>query len=86
MANSLQAKKRVRQTARKTLVNRRRMSRMKTFVSRVEEAIASGDREAAAKVLREAESELMKGAKNGVIHRNAASRTVSRLSRRVAQV
>ncbi len=86
MANSLQAKKRVRQTARRTAVNRQRMSRVRTFVSKVEDAISSGDRDAAATVLKDAESELMKGARAGVIHRNAASRKVSRLSRRIAKM
>ena len=86
MANSLQAKKRVRQTARKTAVNRQRTSRVRTFVGKVEEAISSGDRDAAAAMLKDAQSELMKGAQAGVIHRNAASRTVSRLSRRIAKM
>ena len=86
MANSLQAKKRVRQTARRTAVNRQRMSRVRTFVSKVEDAISSGDRDSAAAVLKDAESELMKGARGGIIHRNAASRKVSRLSRRIAKM
>ena len=86
MANSLQARKRVRQTARKTAVNRQRTSRMRTFVVKVETAIAAGEKDAAATMLRQAESELARGARLGVIHRNAASRKVSRLSRRIAKM
>lgn len=86
MANSLQARKRVRQTARKTAVNRQRMSRLRTFVVKVETAIAAGEKDAAATMLRQAESELARGARLGVIHRNAASRKVSRLSRRIAKM
>ena len=83
MANSPQAKKRIRQTARRTEVNRNRRSRMRTYVRKVEEAIAAGDNDAAKAALRDAEPQLMRGAQKGVIEKNAAARKVSRLSARV---
>ena len=86
MANSAQAKKRVRQTERRTTANRERMSRIRTFVKKVETAIATGDKDAAKQALKDAQPELMRGAKVGVLHKNTASRKVSRLSRRVAQM
>jgi small subunit ribosomal protein S20 len=86
MANSAQAKKRVRQTERRTTVNRERLSRIRTFVKKVETAIATGDKDAAKQALKVAEPELMRGAKSGVLHKNTASRKVSRLSRRVSQM
>ncbi len=84
MANSAQAKKRVRQTARKTAVNRNRRSRIRNYVKKVEEAIASGDKAAAEQALRDAQPEIMRGASKGILHRNTASRKVSRLSHRVS--
>ncbi len=86
MANSAQARKRVRQTQRRTTVNRARLSRIRTYVKKVETAIATGDKEAAKAALKDAQPELMRGAKVGVLHKNTASRKVSRLSRRVAQM
>jgi small subunit ribosomal protein S20 len=86
MANSAQAKKRVRQTERRTTVNRDRLGRIRTFVKKVETAIAAGDKDAAKLALKVAEPELMRGAKVGVLHKNTASRKVSRLSRRVSQM
>jgi small subunit ribosomal protein S20 len=86
MANSAQARKRVRQTARRTTVNRERLSRIRTFVKKVEKAIAEGDKDAAKQALKDAQPELMRGAKVGVLHKNTASRKVSRLARRVAQM
>lgn len=83
MANSPQAKKRVRQIARRTEVNTARRSRIKTFVRKVEEAIASGDAAAAKSALQAAQPEIMRGATKGVMHKNTASRKVSRLSARV---
>ena len=83
MANSPQAKKRIRQTARRTEVNRARRSRMRTFVRKVEEAIESGDAVAAKAALLEAEPQLMRSAQKGIIPSNMASRKVSRLSARV---
>jgi small subunit ribosomal protein S20 len=86
MANSAQAKKRVRQTERRSTVNRDRLARIRTYVKKVETAIAAGDKDAAKQALKVAEPELMRGAKVGVLHKNTASRKVSRLSRRVSQM
>lgn len=83
MANSRQAKKRIRQTESRTAVNSARRSRVRTFLRNVEEAIVSGNREAAVLALREAEPELMRGAQRGALEKRAASRKVSRLTRRV---
>ena len=83
MANSPQARKRIRQTARRTAINMARRSRMRTFIRKVEEAIASGDRDAATSALREAQPEIMRSANKGIIHKNTASRKVSRLAARV---
>jgi small subunit ribosomal protein S20 len=83
MANSPQAKKRARQNERRFAVNKARRSRIRTFLRRVEEAIASGDQGAAAQALREAQPELMRGVTKGVFHKNTAARKMSRLSSRV---
>jgi len=83
MANIRSAKKRIRQTARKTTVNRNRMSRLRTFVKKVETAIASGDKDAANTALKEAQPEIMRGVTKGVLHRNTASRKVARLNARI---
>lgn len=83
MPNIASAKKRLRQTRKRTAVNRSRLSRVRTFVRKVEAAIASGDKEAAVKALGEAEPVLIRGAQKGVLHRNAAQRKVSRLAHRV---
>lgn len=83
MANTKSAKKMVRKIARRTEVNKARRSRVRTFVRRVEEAIASGDKSAAQTALREAQPELMRAATKGVMHKNTTARKVSRLSRRV---
>jgi small subunit ribosomal protein S20 len=83
MANTPQSKKRVRQTARRTEVNRSRVSRIRSFVKKVETAIAGGDATAARDALKAAEPEIMRGVTKGVMHRNTASRKVSRLSARV---
>ncbi|MFV0473565.1 MAG: 30S ribosomal protein S20 [Pikeienuella sp.] len=83
MANSPSAKKRVRQIERRTAVNTARRSRIKTFIRKVEEAIASGDASAAKTALQSAQPEIMRGAAKGVLHANTASRKVSRLSARV---
>ena len=84
MANTRSAKKMTRKIAKRTAVNRSRRSRMRTFVRKVEEAIASGDRSAAAEALRAAEPELMRAAQKGIVHKNNASRKVSRLSARIS--
>ena len=83
MANSPQAKKRVRQTARRTDVNKARRSRVRSFIRKVEEAIASGDQGAAREALRAAQPEIMRGAGKGVLHKNTASRKVARLNHRI---
>ena len=83
MANSPQAKKRARQIERRTAVNKARKSRIRTFLRAVEEAIASGDKVAAAAALRAAQPELMRGVTKGIFHKNTASRKVSRLASRV---
>ncbi|HKH81459.1 MAG TPA: 30S ribosomal protein S20 [Methylovirgula sp.] len=83
MANTPSAKKATRKIARRSEVNRSRRSRMRTFVRRVEEAIASGNSEAAVAALSEAEPIVMRAAQKGIVHKNAAARKVSRLSHRV---
>jgi len=83
MANSPQAKKRARQTERRTAVNKARRSRIRTFLRNVEEAIDSGDQAAAKDALKSAQPELMRGVSKGVMHKNTASRKMSRLSSRV---
>ena len=83
MAHHRSAKKRIRQTEKRTVVNRSRMSRIKTFVRKVEDAIAKGDVDTARLAIREAEPEIRRGVTKGVLHLNTASRKISRLSRRV---
>ena len=83
MANTSSAKKAVRKIERRTEVNRARRSRMRTFVRKVEEAIATGDATLAATALENAVPEMMRAAQKGVIHKNTASRKVSRLNARV---
>lgn len=83
MANSPQSKKRARQIERRTAVNRTRRTRMRTFVRKVEEAIASGDYAAASEALRNAQPEIMRSVSKGILHKNTASRKMSRLSGRV---
>ncbi len=83
MAYHKSAKKRIRQTERRTTVNRARISRVRTFVKKVELAIAGGDKAAAQEALRAAQPELMRGVTKGVIHRNTAARKMSRLSARI---
>ncbi|MEY2758421.1 MAG: ribosomal protein [Pseudomonadota bacterium] len=86
MANTKSAKKMVRKIARRTEVNKSRKSRVRTFVRKVEEAVASGDKAAAIKALKAAEPEIMRGVTKGVLHKNTASRKVSRLAARVKAV
>ena len=83
MANTKSAKKMVRKIAKRTEVNKARRSRMRTFLRKVEEAIAAGDQTAAAEALRSAEPEIMRAAQKGIVHKNMASRKVSRLAARV---
>ena len=86
MANTKSAKKMVRKIARRTEVNVSRRSRVRTFVRKVEEAIASGDKQAATAALKAAEPEIARGVAKGVIHKNTGSRKVSRLTKRVAKL
>ena len=83
MANTPSAKKAARKIARRTEINRTRKSRMRTYLRKVEEAIAGGSREEAAEALRQAQPEIMRAAQKGVLHKNTASRKVSRLAQRV---
>ena len=83
MAHHRSAKKRIRQTEKRTAVNRSRMSRIKTFVRKVEDAIAKGDVASAQVAFRNAEPEVRRGVTKGVLHLNTVSRKLSRLSRRV---
>lgn len=83
MANSPQSKKRARQNASRFAVNKTRRSRIRTFLRKVEEAIASGDKDAARLALRAAQPELMRGVTKGVFHKNTAARKMSRLTSRV---
>jgi small subunit ribosomal protein S20 len=83
MPNTRTAKKAMRQTRRRTEINKARKSRVRTFIRKVEEAIASGDQAAAAEALRIAQPEIMKGARKKVFHKNTASRKISRLHKRI---
>ena len=83
MANTKSAKKAARQAGRRTLINKARRSRMRTFVRKVEEAIAAGDKNAANLALRDAQPEIMRSASKGIIHKNTASRKICRLSARI---
>jgi len=86
MANTAQSKKRARQNERRFAVNKARRSRIRTYLRNVEEAISSGDQKAAAEALRVAQPELMRGVSRGVLHKNTASRKISRLSSRVKAI
>ncbi len=86
MANTPSAKKAARKIARRTEVNKARRSRMRTEVRKVEEAIASGDATAAKAAFANVEPALMRAAQKGVIHKNTASRKVSRLASAVAKL
>lgn len=84
MANTPQAKKRIRRNNRRTDVNIARKSRIRNFVKKVEAAIDGGDKKAAQEALREAQPELARGVARGVMHKNTVARKMSRLSKRVA--
>ncbi|KQY13238.1 30S ribosomal protein S20 [Rhizobium sp. Root482] len=83
MANTTSAKKATRKIARRTEVNKSRRSRVRGFIRKVEEAIATGDQALAQAALKAAQPELMRAATKGVLHANTASRKVSRLASRV---
>lgn len=84
MANTPQARKRIRRNERRAEVNTNRVSRIRTFLKKVESAIAGGDKTAAAEALKAAQPELARGVSRGVLHKNTASRKMSRLSKRVS--
>lgn len=83
MAHHKSAKKRIRQTARRTAVNRSRVSRIRTYVKKFDMAIASGDKPAAEAAFREAMPEMQRGVTAGVLHRNTVARKVSRMAARI---
>lgn len=84
MANTPQAKKRIRRNDRRAEINGARVSRIRTFVKKVESALDSGDKAAAATALAAVQPELQRGVAKGVLHKNTASRKFSRLNKRVA--
>ena len=84
MANTPQARKRIRRNENRALINGNRISRIRTFVKKVEAAIEGGDKAAAAEALRAAQPELARGVARGVLHKNTASRKLSRLTKRVS--
>jgi small subunit ribosomal protein S20 len=86
MANTTSARKATRKIARRTEINKARRSKMRNFVRKVEEAIAAGDRAQALAALKEAEPVIVRSAQKGIVHRNAASRKVSRLTLRIAKL
>ena len=83
MANHKSAEKRIRQTERRTAVNRARVSRVRTFIKKVETAIESGNKDAARDAFIAAQPELQRGVGKGVVHKNTAARKLSRLSSRI---
>ena len=83
MANTAQSKKRARQSEARQDVNKARRSRIRTFLRKVEEALASGSQEAAAAALKAAQPEIMRGVSKGVLHKNTVARKISRLNHRV---
>ena len=83
MANTPQARKRIRRNARRAEINKARVSRIRTFVKKVELAIASGDKSAAEVALKDAQPEMQRGVTKGVLHKNTVARKISRLTHRV---
>ena len=86
MANTPQAKKRIRRNANRETINHSRISRIRTFVKAVESAISEGKKKDAAEALKKMQPELARGVSRGVIHKNTAARKISRLSKRVASL
>ncbi|MEO5587644.1 MAG: 30S ribosomal protein S20 [Novosphingobium sp.] len=86
MANTPQARKRIRRNDRRAEINGNRLGRIRTFVKKVETALAGGDKDAASAALREAQPELARGVARGVLHKNTASRKLSRLTKRVSSL
>ena len=83
MANTIQAKKRIRRNERREIINRNRISRIRTFIRGVEEAVAGGDKDAASAALKAAQPEIMRGSTKGLINKKTASRKISRMSKTV---
>jgi len=86
MANTPQAKKRIRRNATRATINHSRVSRIRTFIKAVESAIESGKKKEAAEALKQVQPEIARGVTRGVIHKNTAARKFSRLSKRVASL
>ena len=86
MANTRSAKKAVRKIARRTQANKARRTRMRTFIRRVEEAVAGGDKQVAAEALKNAQPEIMRAVTKGILKKNTAARKVSRLATRVNKI
>lgn len=86
MANTLQAKKRIRRNDRRTAINKNRLSRIRTHVKKVDAAVEAGDKSGAAEAFKIAKSEISKGATKGVYHKNTASRKISRLETRINSI
>lgn len=86
MANSPQSEKRARQNERRAAINKMRRTRIRTFLRKVEEAIASGNKDAASEALKTAQPHLMRGVTKGILHKNTASRKMSRLAGRVKAI
>jgi small subunit ribosomal protein S20 len=84
MANTPQAKKRIRRNAKRAEINGARVGRIRTFIKAVESAVDAGDKAAAADALKKAQPEMARGVARGVVHKNTASRKFSRLTKRVA--
>lgn len=86
MANTTSAKKATRKIARRTIINKARRTQMRNAIRNVEEAIKSGDRDAAVKAMANAEPQLMRAAQSNIIHKNNASRKVSRLTHQITKL
>ena len=86
MAHTVQAKKRIRQLTKNTEINRKRVSRMRTFLRGVEEAIKNGDQPAAREALKTFQPEIMRGVTKGVLRKNTAARRISRLNKRIKAI
>jgi small subunit ribosomal protein S20 len=86
MANTPQSKKRIRRNANRAEVNTNRVSRIRSFIKKVESAIAGGDKDAASQALKAAQPEIARGVARGVLHKNTAARKFSRLTKRVSSL
>ncbi len=84
MANTPQARKRIRRNEKRAVINGNRLGRIRTFIKKVEAAIAGGDKEGASSALAAAQPELARGVARGVVHKNTAARKFSRLTKRIA--